>query len=72
MAKVRVYRTVNGDTWDLVAYKVYGSEKYFHKLIRANLNLIDVSIFSSNIPIICPEIIEPEIKDLSKLPPWKR
>ena len=39
MAKVRVYRTINGDTWDLIAYKVYGKEQYFHKLIRANLNL---------------------------------
>lgn len=72
MAKVRVYRTVNGDTWDLISYKVYGKEQYFHKLIRANLNLIDVSVFNSNIPIICPEFIETEIKKLSKLPPWKR
>ena len=72
MAKVRVYRTINGDTWDLIAYKVYGKEQYFHKLIRANLNLIDVSIFNSNVPEICPEFTEPETEDLSKLPPWKR
>ena len=72
MNKVKVYRTINGDTWDLIAYKIYGKEEYFHKLIRANLNLINISIFDSNVPIICPEFIEPEIKDLSKLPPWKR
>lgn len=72
MEKVKVYRTVSGDTWDLIAYKVYGSEKYFHKLIRANLNLIDVSIFNGNVPIIIPEI-EMDIKvDNKKLPPWKR
>lgn len=72
MEKVKVYRTVSGDTWDLIAYKVYGNEKYFHKLIRANLNLIDVSIFSGNVPIIIPEI-EMDIKiDNRKLPPWKR
>ena len=72
MNKVKVYRTINGDTWDLIAYKIYGKEEYFHKLIRANLNLINISVFDSNIPIICPEFIESEIKDLSKLPPWKR
>lgn len=44
--KTKVYRTVSGDTWDLIAYKVYGNEKYFHRLIRNNLNLIDVSIKS--------------------------
>ena len=42
MAKVKVYRTVSGDTWDLIAFKVYGSEGYFHDLIRNNLRLIDI------------------------------
>lgn len=72
MAKVKVYRTVSGDTWDLIAYKIYGKEQYFHKLIRANLNLIDISVFSAGIPIICPEFKENTVKDNSKLPPWKR
>ena len=72
MARVNVYRTVNGDTWDLIAYKVLGNEQYFHKILRANLKLIDVSIFPSNIPIIIPDIeIDTVIVDKS-LPPWKR
>lgn len=70
--KVRVYRTVSGDTWDLIAYRIYGNERYFHKLIRANLNLIDVSVFDANVPVIIPEFLELETEDLSKLPPWKR
>ena len=72
--KTRVYRTVSGDTWDLIAYKVYGNEKYFHRLIRNNLNLIDVSILPADIPVIIPDFIEEleqEIQE-SKLPPWKR
>ena len=72
MNKIRIYRTVAGDTWDLIAYKVYGKEEYYHKLIRANTNLIDVVIFDGNTPIIVPEILEVKIKDESKLPPWKR
>lgn len=71
MAKVKVYRTVLGDTWDLISYKVYGSEGYFHDLIRSNLRLIDIVIFDADVPIIIPEISE-EVEDDENLPPWKR
>lgn len=73
MKKVKVYRTVSGDTWDLISYKIYGSEQYFHQLMRANLNLLSIAVFASNIPIIVPEI-KPiaSAVETSKLPPWKR
>lgn len=74
MARVSVYRTVSGDTWDLIAFKVLGNEKYFHRLIRSNLNLINIAIFDANIPVIIPKIEEnfkTEIPE-EKLPPWKR
>lgn len=71
MAKVKVYRTVSGDTWDLISHKVYGSEGYFHDLIRSNLRLIDIAVFDANIPVIIPEISEESDNDTS-LPPWKR
>ena len=72
MAKVKVYRTVSGDTWDLISYKVYGSEGYFHDLIRSNLRLIDIAIFDANIPVIIPEIADEENDNYERLPPWKR
>ena len=72
MAKVKVYRTVSGDTWDLISYKVYGSEGYFHDLIRSNLRLIDIAIFDANIPVIIPEIADAENDNDERLPPWKR
>ena len=72
MAKVKVYRTVSGDTWDLIAFKVYGSEGYFHDLIRSNLRLIDIAIFDANIPVIIPEIVDEENDNDERLPPWKR
>lgn len=72
MAKVKVYRTVSGDTWDLISYKVYGSEGYFHDLIRSNLSLIDIAIFDADIPIIIPEITDEENDNDERLPPWKR
>lgn len=72
MAKVKVYRTVSGDTWDLISYKVYGSEGYFHDLIRSNLRLIDIAVFDANIPVIIPEIADEENDSDERLPPWKR
>lgn len=72
MAKVKVYRTVSGDTWDLISYKVYGSEGYFHDLIRSNLRLIDIAVFDANIPVIIPEITDEENDNDERLPPWKR
>ena len=71
MKKVKVYKTVSGDTWDLISYKLYGSEQYFHQLMRANL--LSVAVFDSNIPIIVPEITPiTSAVETSKLPPWKR
>lgn len=73
MKKVKVYKTVSGDTWDLISYKLYGSEQYFHQLMRANLNLLSIAVFDSNIPVIVPEIdVINNNVDKSKLPPWKR
>jgi phage tail protein X len=73
MKKVKAYRTISGDTWDLISYKIFGSEQYFHQLMRANLNLLAIAIFDSNVPIIVPEIdVSNNNVDKSKLPPWKR
>ena len=73
MKKVKVYKTVSGDTWDLISYKLYGSEQYFHQLMRANLNLLSIAVFDSNIPVIVPELdTNTNAVDISKLPPWKR
>ena len=73
MKKLKVYKTVSGYTWDLISYKLYGSEQYFHQLIRANLNLLSIAVFDSNIPIIVPEITPvASAVETSKLPPWKR
>lgn len=69
--KVKVYRTVTGDTWDLIAYKIFGKEEYMHELIRANVNLIGIAVFDANIPLVIPEL---KMKKTSStnLPPWKR
>lgn len=68
-SEVDVYTTVQGDTWDIIAFKVYGEERYMSKLIEANLEHIDTFFFKSGVDIVCPDI-----EDIipSSLPPWRQ
>ncbi len=63
------YKTVQGDTWDLIAYKKLGSTSYTDQLIRANPEHINVFQFPAGVTLTLPEI-EEDANDL--LPPWKR
>lgn len=69
MNTVDIYTTKLGDTWDLIAYRVYGSEKYMKELVEANIDLASTVFFKSGVELICPDI--PVIND-SNAPPWKR
>ena len=42
---MKTYTTVQGDTWDLIAYKILGAEHYMQQLIEANPDLIDIFYF---------------------------
>lgn len=64
------YTTVLGDTWDMIAFKVYGKEKYAKELVEANLKYIETVIFSAGTVLVIPDI--KETVDYSSLPPWKR
>ncbi|WNF36404.1 tail protein X [Bacillaceae bacterium IKA-2] len=66
------YQTVSGDTWDFIAYKVYGKEKYANELVSANLNHVETVIFSGGITLNVPELDEESLDLDEDLPPWKR
>ena len=59
----KTYTTIQGDTWDLIAYKLYGSEKYMKNLIQANWPLLEVLVFSSGTVINVPDIPEDSDED---------
>lgn len=63
------YITISGDTWDIVAYKVYGNEMYMDMLIKANMEYKDIYIFPAGINLFLPEI---DIEVSETLPPWKQ
>lgn len=53
---MRTYTTVSGDTWDLISYRVYGSESYVHILMEANMDALDTFVFSAGVTLNVPEI----------------
>jgi phage tail protein X len=66
---MRTYTTVQGDTWDMIAYRIYGDELQMDKLIESNINHIDVVIFSAGVVLNVPEI---EPTSTTEKPPWMR
>lgn len=62
------YQTVQGDTWDIIAKKVYGNEKHADYLMANNFKELDTFIFSEGTILSTPEL--PEEKD-GNLPPWR-
>lgn len=63
------YKTLQGDTWDLIAFNKLGGEQYISQLIEANLNYREYVVFPANITLVLPEIETPKT---TILPPWKR
>ncbi len=62
------YTTVQGDTWDLISYKVYGSEKYIGNLMQANFALLDYTVFPSSVKIIVPAL---PLEETDDAPEWR-
>lgn len=63
------YKTVQGDTWDMIAKKVYGAEKHMDFLMEKNLPLLDIFIFPAGVCVDTPELPEGE---LTELPAWRK
>ena len=64
-----VYTTIQGDMWDMIAYKVYGKEACMGKLMQANTKYMNIAVFPQGIKLNCPAV---KVEDKSFLPPWRR
>lgn len=62
--------TIQGDKWDSIALRAYGSTSYIGDLMEANASLAGTYIFPAGVKIVLPELAE--TKGSEKLPPWKR
>lgn len=63
------YTTVQGDMWDLIAYKQMGSEMYMKYLMAANIRYREVVVFPAGAVLKIPTV---SISVGSNLPPWKQ
>ncbi|WOO34952.1 tail protein X [Anaerocolumna sp. AGMB13020] len=63
------YITVQGDTWDMISFRVYGTSKYIGLLMENNYDLLDIFLFSAGIEINVPELPEEEENDI---PDWRK
>lgn len=62
------YRTVQRDTFDAIAYRLWKNEYLAKELMAANPDYMDVLLFEPGIELIVPDVkIEPKKADL---PPW--
>lgn len=70
---MRKYITIQGDTWDYIAYKVYGAESgtefYMSALLEANQKYLGYVVFPADIELDVPDI---KVELPRTLPPWKR
>lgn len=63
------YTTILGDTWDMIAFKIYANEKLMPLFIAANPAHAETVIFSADVVLIIPT--QP-VNLPNDLPPWKR
>lgn len=65
-----IYVTSQGDTWDSIAYELFGSEGYMGILMDANPDLLDILVFSAGTIICVPAEAQEEIDE--DMPFWRR
>ncbi|WP_433595127.1 tail protein X [Lysinibacillus xylanilyticus] len=61
------YTTVQGDTWDLIAYKLWGSEYLLPLLFEVNPQCRDILIFEGGLLLNVPEV---SVEDIRERPEW--
>ncbi len=63
------YTTKQGDTWDLIAFRVYGDVKYTGWLMQNNFPHLDIFVFDAGVVLQTPEL--PESEQLAGAPVWR-
>ena len=63
------YTTKQGDTWDMIAFRVYGDMKYTGWLMQNNFPHLDIFVFDAGVVLQTPEL--PESEQLAGAPVWR-
>lgn len=68
---MNTYQTVQGDMWDSIAKRAYGTETAMDQLMRANPDLLQVAVFGAGEIILLPQISAQEAASTA-VPPWRK
>lgn len=63
-----MYTTIDGDTWDKIAKKVYGEEKKADFLMKNNTKLLDTLVFQGGVVLETPPL---PVEKSILLPDWR-
>ena len=63
------YRTIQGDAWDAIAYRLWGKEHLMHFLLAANPAHMDVLTFPAGVELTVPDL-PASATATAELPPW--
>lgn len=66
---MNTYTTIQGQTWDMIALAVYGSELYAGYLMSQNVKLLDYFIFPEGIILNTPNL--PDSEATVEQPDWR-
>lgn len=64
----KTYITLQGDAWDSIAYRLWGEERFFMELVKANPEHLDVVVFEAGVRLNVPPM--PERIVATEQPPW--
>lgn len=64
------YTTTQGDTFDILAKKIYGDEKHIDLLMGANPRYCGVIVFSAGIVLSVPDLTD-TIATREGFPSWR-
>lgn len=63
------YTTILGDTWDLIAYKVYGDSNIHSKIKAKNPKYTNFFIFQAGVVLNIPEFENVSVNE--NIAPWR-
>jgi len=64
------YETQQGDTWDMLAFDIYGSEKLAYLLLQANPAYMEMMFLPAGLRLTIPPT--PTTASNNPKPPWAR
>lgn len=67
---MKTYTTIQGDMWDSISRKLYGSENYKDILVSANRQLRNLHILPAGLVLDVPEVDTRKVSGASV--PWRK